>query len=54
MFFTEKKLFLSVKATLLKDPKIEFFQKGLTHAMAQKIQIFPLFVLGQNKTRNKV
>ena len=54
MFFTEKKLFFERKSNIIESPKNRIFPKGLTHAIAQKIPIFPLFVFGQNKTRNKV
>ena len=54
MFFTEKKNFFWRKSNIIESPKNRTFPKGLTHAAAQKIPIFPFFLFRQNKTRNKV
>ena len=41
-----KNAFLAIKTSSSKSPKIEIFQKGLTHASGPKRAIFPIFFLG--------
>ena len=52
--FQEKKTFFGLKKTvrIFESPKNRIFSKGLTHALGQKMPIFPLIRFGQNKTRN--
>ena len=53
--FQEKKQnFFGLKKTvrIFESPKNRIFSKGLTHALGQKMPIFPLIGFGQNKTRN--
>ena len=52
-FQEKKKPFLALKKPweFLKVQKIAFFLKGLTHALGQKMPIFPLIRFGQNETR---
>ena len=46
--FTEKKKpFFTLKTECQKN---RIFPKGLTHALSQKMPIFPIFRFGQNKT----
>ena len=49
-----KETFFEYKNKISESPKNRIFPKGLTHAIDKKMPIFSLFVLGQNKTRNKV
>ena len=39
---------------LFKTPKNPIFQKGLTHALGQKMEFFSLFDFGQIRTWNKL
>ena len=50
----EKKTFFGLTKTvrIFESPKNRIFSKGLTHALGQKMPIFTLIRLGQNKTRN--
>ena len=48
----KKQTFFDYKENIFQSPKNRIFPKGLTHAFAQKLQFFSLFVFGQNKTRN--
>ena len=43
-----KEPFFDCKRKISESPKNDIFAKGLTHAIDQKIQIFSLFVFGQN------
>ena len=53
-FQEKKQTFLGLKKTvrIFERPKNRIFSKGLTHALGQKMPIFPLIRFGQNKTRN--
>ena len=51
-FVKEKNLFSLEKNNLLESPKNRYLPNGLTHALGQKMPIFPLLRFGQNKTRN--
>ena len=48
----KKSNFFDYKEKFFQSPKNRVFLKGLTHAFAQKMQFFSLFVFGQNKTGN--
>ena len=50
----KKKTFLDCKNKIFHSPKNRIFPKGLTHAFGQKMQLFSLFVFGQNKSKNNV
>ena len=50
----KKKAFLDCKNKIFHSPKNRIFPKGLTHAFGQKMQLFSLFVFGQNKSKNNV
>ena len=52
MLDTKNQTFFTIKKKIFQSPKNRIFPKGLTHAFAQKLQFFSLFVFGQNKTRN--
>ena len=53
-FVEKEKNFFGIKTKCFKLLKMAFFPKVLTNAFGQKIHFFPLFVFGQNKTRNKI
>ena len=50
-FAQERETFLTTK-TVFQSPKKSAFPEGLTHAFGQKMILFSLVRLGQNKTRN--
>ena len=52
MFWIEEESFFDYKNKIFHSLKNHILPKGLTHAFAQKMQFFSLFVFGQNKTRN--
>ena len=52
MLDTKNQTFFTIKKKIFQSPKNRIFLEGLTHAFAQKMQFFSLFVFGQNKTRN--
>ena len=43
IFYNGKAAFWAIKARRSKRPKIDTFQKGLTHGFGPKIAIFPIF-----------
>ena len=47
-----KETFFGKKTSIFQSPKNRIFPKGLTPAFEQKMQLFSLFVFGQNKSRN--
>ena len=46
IFYNGKAAFWAIKARRSKRPKIDTFQKGLTHGFGPKIAIFPISFLG--------
>ena len=52
IFWNEKTPLKAIKTRGLKSPKIDIFPKGLTHAFAPKMPIFPPFFLGNLNQEN--
>ena len=46
IFQNEKTPFQALKTRSSKSPKIDIFQKGLSHGFGLKLAIFPIFFLG--------
>ena len=49
-----KETFFDCKNNIFQRPQNRTFPKGLTNTFGKKMQFFPFFLFGQNKTRNKV
>ena len=52
IFWNEKTPLKAIKTRRLKSSKIDIFPKGLTHAFAPKMPIFPTFFLGNLNQEN--
>ena len=52
--YLEKKPSYTIKKLILQSGHIAFFSKGVPLDCDQKLEITPLFVLGQNKPRNNI